>query len=78
MEAHVPQLLRLCSRAHKPQLLSLCDATTEAHVPRACVPQQKPPQSEAHALPQRVAPLRAARESPCAAIKTQCNQKIKI
>ena len=47
-------------------------------MPRACVPQQKPPQSEAFALPQRVAPLTGARESTCAAIKTQGNQKIKI
>ena len=44
-EAHVPQLLSLCSRAHEPQLLSLRAATTEVCAPRARAPQQeKPPQ----------------------------------
>ena len=44
-EAHVPQLLSLCSRAHEPQLLSPHATTTEAHAPRAQAPQQeKPPQ----------------------------------
>ena len=55
--ARVPQLLSLCSRAREPQLLSPHAATTEAHVPRAHAPQQeKPPQWEACALQQRVAP----------------------
>ena len=41
----VPRLLSLRSRAHEPQLLSLHATTTEAHMPRACAPQQeKPPQ----------------------------------
>ena len=40
-----PQLLSLRSRGRKPQLLSPRAATTEAHVPRACIQQQeKPPQ----------------------------------
>ena len=39
----VPQLLSLFSRAHEPQLLSPCATTTEAHVPRACAPQQQKP-----------------------------------
>ena len=44
-EARAPQLLSLRSRAHEPQLLSPRATTTEAHAPRARVPQQeKPPQ----------------------------------
>ena len=55
--ARAPQLLSLRSRAHVPQLLNTHAATTEAHAPRARAPQQeKPPQWEAHALQQRVAP----------------------
>ena len=55
--AHVPQLLSLRSRGRKPQLLSLRTTTTEACAPRACAPQQeKPPQREARAPQQRVAP----------------------
>ena len=42
-EARAPQLLRLRSGALKPQLLSLRATTTEAHVPRACAPQQEKP-----------------------------------
>ena len=42
----------LCSRAHEPQLLSLCATTTEACVPRANAPQEKPLQWEAR-TPQR-------------------------
>ena len=43
--------------AHVPQLLSLHATTTEAHVPRACAPQQeKPLQWEACAPQWRVAP----------------------
>ena len=50
--------------------------TTEARVPRAHAPQQeKPPQWEARAPQWRVALLRATRESPRAATKTQCSQK---
>ena len=57
--AREPQLLSLRSRAHEPQLLSPHATTTEAHVPRSCAPQQeKPPQWEAHAPQQRVAPAR--------------------
>ena len=63
--------------AHVPQLLSPHSATPEVHThPRAhALPQEKPPQCEAHALQQRVAPTHptATRESPCAAIKTQCS-----
>ena len=44
-EARVPQLPTLRSRAREPQLLSPRAATTEAHAPTACAPQQeKPPQ----------------------------------
>ena len=43
-EARAPQLLSLRSRARGPQLLSPCATTTEACVPRACVPQENPPQ----------------------------------
>ena len=54
-----PQLMSLRSRAREPQLLSPCATTTEARVPRARAPQQeKPPQWEARALQQRVAPAR--------------------
>ena len=42
--------------ARVPQLPSLCATATEAGVPRARAPQEKPPQWEAHALQQRVAP----------------------
>ena len=56
-QAHAPQLLSLRSRAHKLLLLSLCATTTEASAPRAHAPQQeKPPQWEARALQQKVAP----------------------
>ena len=45
--------------AHKPQILSLRATTTEAHTPRARALQQvKPPQWEARAPQQRVAPAR--------------------
>ena len=45
--------------ARAPQLLSPRAATTEAHAPRARAPQQeKPPQWEACAPQQRVAPAR--------------------
>ena len=55
--AHAPQLRSLCSGACEPQLLSPRATTTEAHMPRACAPQQeKPPQWEACAPQQRVAP----------------------
>ena len=57
--ACAPQLLSLRSRAHEPQLLSPHATTTEACVPRAHAPQQeKPPEWEAHAPQQRVAPAR--------------------
>ena len=42
--ARVPQLLTLRSRAREPQLLSQLATTTKAHAPRACAPQEKPPQ----------------------------------
>ena len=50
--AYTPQLLKPSrSRAHEPQLLSLCAATAEAHLPKACAPQQeKPPQWEDRTL----------------------------
>ena len=58
-QAHARQLLSLRSRAHKPQLLNPRATTTEVHVPRARAPQQeKPPQWEARAPQQRVAPAR--------------------
>ena len=41
---------------HASKQLSLRTTTTEAHVPGACGPQEKPPQWEARALQQRVAP----------------------
>lgn len=31
--------------------LSLCTTTTEAHMPRASAPQERPPQGKAHAPP---------------------------
>ena len=43
--------------AHEPQLLSPCATTTEARAPRArALPQEKPPQWDAHTLQRRVAP----------------------
>ena len=58
--ARVPQLLSLRSGAWEPQLLLLSPraTTTEARVPRPCAPQEKPPQWEASAPQQRVAPAR--------------------
>ena len=51
------QLLSLLSRSREPQLLSPHATTTEAQVPSACALQQeKPPQWEARAPQQRVAP----------------------
>ena len=38
--SHMPQSNRACVL----QLLNPCTATTEAHVPRACAPQEKPMQ----------------------------------
>jgi len=39
--------LNYCSRTYEPQSLSPCTATTEAHMPTACVlPQEKPLQCE--------------------------------
>ena len=59
-----------------PQLLSPRAATTEAHAPRACALQQeKPLQREAVALHGRGVPRVATRESPSAAMKTQCKEK---
>ena len=56
-EAHAPQLLSLCSRPREPQLPSPRAAATEVHEPKARAPQQKkPPQWEARAPQQRVAP----------------------
>ena len=62
-----------------PQLLSPCAATTEAHAPRThALQQEKPPQWDARAPQQRVAPTHHnQRESPRAATKTQCRQKKK-
>ncbi|KAJ8789130.1 hypothetical protein J1605_022231 [Eschrichtius robustus] len=58
-EVRAPQLLSLHSRARVPQLLSPRATTTEARAPRARAPQQeKPPQREACAPQQRVAPAR--------------------
>ena len=42
-EARAPQLLSLRSRAREPQLLNPRATTTEAHMPRARVPQQEKP-----------------------------------
>ena len=54
-KSHMPR----SNQARVPQLLSLHAATTEAHTPRACALQQeKPPQWEARAPQQRVAPAR--------------------
>ena len=38
------QLMNLCSRSLEAQLLSPQAATTQAHAPRACAPQEKLPQ----------------------------------
>ena len=48
---------RACALGPRNQLLSPCAATTEAHVPRPhALQQEKPPQSEARAMQQRLAP----------------------
>ena len=54
------------TKPREPQLLNPRATTTEALMPRARAPQQeKPPQWEARALQQRVAPaLSATREKP--------------
>ena len=60
-----------------PPLLSPCAATTEAHTPRACAPQQKKPlQWEAHTLQQRVASAYFNYRKPARQTKTYHNQKI--
>ena len=46
-KARVPKLLSLCSRARKLQLLSPRATATEACLPRACAPLEKPLQKEA-------------------------------
>ena len=39
-----PQLLKpACSRVREPQVMTLSAATTEAHMPIACTPQQEKP-----------------------------------
>ena len=55
---HVPQVLKPVSfRLQEPQLLSPIAATTEAHVPRVCAPQQeKALQWEVQVPQERVAP----------------------
>ena len=40
--AHVPHLCSLCSRVPEPELMNPRAATTEAHMPRARAPQEKP------------------------------------
>ena len=63
--ARAPQLLSLLSRAREPHLLSLHATTTEAHAPGACALQQeRPPQWEACAPQQRVAPARCSWRGP--------------
>ena len=60
-----------------PLLLSPCAATTEAHTPGACAPQQKKPlQWEAHTLQQRVASAYFNYRKPARPTKTYHNQKI--
>ena len=55
--AQEPQLLEpVCSGACEPQLLSLRDATTEAHAPRALLPNKKIHCNEKHMHLQKVAP----------------------
>ena len=57
LKTHAPQPLSSSSRAHRSQLVSSHAAATEAHVPRACAPQQeKPLQREAQAPQRRVVP----------------------
>ena len=60
---------------HATEQLSLCGTTTEAPVPRAWAPQEKPLQWEEGSPQWRAALLAVSRESPCAATKTQCNHK---
>ena len=75
-KAHAPQLLSLRSRAHKPQLLSPSATTTEACMPRARALQQEKPSQEKHVHHNKEQPpLATMRESPRAAMKTQCIQK---
>ena len=71
----MPQLLSLSSKACEPQLLSLCAAAAEAHMPQnLCftIREARIPQLESSpGLPQ-------LRESPGAATKTQCSQKLYV
>ena len=61
-----------CCRATK----GLCTATTEAHKPRVCAPQQeKPLQREVCTPNEKQPPLPATRESSRKAAKTQCSPK---
>ena len=63
---------------HWTQPLSPQAATTEAHAPGACAPQEKPLQREACAPQADISPHSTARESLRAAMKTPRNQKQKI
>ena len=75
--AHAPQLLSLRSRAHEQQLLNPRATTTEAHVPRACAPQQeKPLQWEARAWQQRVAPAHCNYRRPICSNEDPTQPKI--
>ena len=69
----MPQLLKpACPGASKSQLLSLHAATTEACVPRACAPQEKPPQGEAHAPQLEKACVKQQRPAQPKANKAVC------
>ena len=62
---------------HAREQLSPCAATIEAHMPRACAPQEeKPPQWEAYAPAMKSSSslLASTRESPCTAIKIKHSQ----
>ena len=68
-EARAPQLLSLCSRAHEPQLLKLARLEPMLYNKRSHHNKKHRHRNEEQ--PQ----LTAARESPCAATKTQRSQK---
>ena len=68
---HVPQ----GSSAGAPQVLSLHVATTGAHVPWDCAPQEKPPQWEARMAQGRVAPAPRNYRKPLQSDKDPGSQK---
>lgn len=77
---HAPQLLRLVrSRAHEPQLLGPHVASARAlHAESLFSTRKAARMRNLHTTPKEYLPLPARRESPRAAMRTQCSPKFKV